>query len=80
MAKDKESYRSFYEEYVERLSRRHPWSSGRCPFPDHEDRNPSFSVNVETGYFKCFGCERQGSFTKFKQELFEAYKEEREND
>ncbi len=43
------------------------WTPGikanvRCPFPDHEDKNPSFSVYKSDGAlkFKCFGCNRQG--------------------
>ena len=34
---------------------------GRCPFPDHEDKTPSFSVSGEKNCFKCFGCDRGGS-------------------
>lgn len=30
----------------------------RCPFPDHDDSNPSFSVM--RGLWKCFGCNRRG--------------------
>lgn len=31
---------------------------GLCPF--HEDRNPSLSVNPESGKFFCFGCQEKG--------------------
>jgi len=31
-----------------------------CPFPDHDDAKPSFSVNRETGAWICFGCCRKG--------------------
>jgi hypothetical protein len=31
-----------------------------CPFPDHADASPSFSVNRETGAWLCFGCRRKG--------------------
>lgn len=33
-----------------------------CPFPDHEDKNPSFSINIKTGNFICFGCGESGDF------------------
>jgi hypothetical protein len=33
---------------------------GRCPFPDHPDRTPSFRVNQEKGLFYCHGCHRGG--------------------
>ncbi len=31
---------------------------GLCPF--HDDRNPSFTVNQETGWYKCWSCGAQG--------------------
>ena len=31
--------------------------AGRCPYPDHEDKNPSFYVYPEGRYF-CYGCGR----------------------
>lgn len=34
-----------------------------CPF--HEDTNPSLSVNLETGDFRCFGCDKKGSIFDF---------------
>jgi len=34
---------------------------GRCPLPDHQDRNPSFAVNVEKNVWFCHGCLRGGS-------------------
>lgn len=33
---------------------------GRCPFPDHEDRTPSFHVYAEERRFKCYGCQLFG--------------------
>lgn len=37
----------------------------RCPFPDHEDRTPSFQIHDEpgderNGWFSCHGCGRKG--------------------
>ncbi|MDA8170505.1 MAG: AAA family ATPase [Nitrospiraceae bacterium] len=34
-----------------------------CPF--HEDKNPSLSINLETGDFHCFGCDKKGSVFDF---------------
>jgi DNA primase len=31
-----------------------------CPLPDHQERNPSFSVNPEKNVFWCHGCLRGG--------------------
>uniref|UniRef100_A0A7C5AM47 Zinc finger CHC2-type domain-containing protein n=1 Tax=Desulfobacca acetoxidans TaxID=60893 RepID=A0A7C5AM47_9BACT len=36
-----------------------------CPF--HEDKKPSLSVNLETGYFHCFGCGAEGDVFDFYQ-------------
>jgi hypothetical protein len=33
---------------------------GRCPLPDHEDKNPSFTVNPEKNLWFCHGCVRGG--------------------
>ena len=40
---------------------------GCCPF--HKEKTPSFSVNIEKGFFKCFGCDRGGDAITFLQEL-----------
>lgn len=36
-----------------------------CPF--HEEKYPSFSLNVEKGVFICFGCGESGNIGKIKQ-------------
>lgn len=38
---------------------------GHCPFPDHRDSDPSFDVDEERGYFKCWGCGRKGNLLTF---------------
>jgi hypothetical protein len=53
--------RTFYErEFGGKLSRpRRGWAMGRCPF--HQSKSgKSFSVNIETGGFCCFGCGVKG--------------------
>ena len=37
----------------------------RCPFPEHDDRNASFSVNANTGQYKCHGCGKSGNTITF---------------
>jgi DNA primase len=39
---------------------------GLCPF--HNEKTPSFHVNVEKGFFKCFGCGKAGDVITFVQE------------
>ncbi len=36
---------------------------GLCPF--HQERTPSFTVNEEKQFFKCFGCGKGGNVFKF---------------
>ncbi|KAB2836209.1 MAG: AAA family ATPase [Candidatus Brocadia sp.] len=40
---------------------------GLCPF--HDDHNPSLSVNIETGLFRCFSCDAKGDIFTFYQRL-----------
>lgn len=45
----------------------HPqgWShKSCCPLPDHQDSTPSFFYNPSQNRFKCFGCQRNGSFVQ----------------
>lgn len=30
--------------------------AGLCPYPDHEEKTPSFSVSPDRGFYYCFGC------------------------
>ena len=36
---------------------------GLCPF--HKEKTPSFNVNQERGFFKCFGCGESGDAIAF---------------
>lgn len=40
---------------------------GRCPFPDHSDKSPSFSVNEDSQLYHCFGCKKSGNAYTFLQ-------------
>ena len=43
----------------------------RCPFPDHEDRTPSFFVFPATQTYQCFGrCGRGGDVLDFLREWY----------
>ncbi len=42
---------------------------GRCPFPDHSDKSPSFSVTEDQQLFYCYGCKKGGNLFTFL-ELF----------
>ncbi|MDE2832961.1 MAG: DNA primase [Bacteroidota bacterium] len=40
---------------------------GLCPF--HNERTPSFNVDPERGYYKCFGCGKSGDVYAFVMEI-----------
>ena len=58
--------RTFWEGELGRLSRpdRKCYAKGRCPF--HKSRSgQSFSVNLNTGAFCCFGCDVKGDIVSY---------------
>ena len=38
---------------------------GRCPFPDHAEKTPSFSVSESKQVYHCFGCKKAGNIFVF---------------
>nr|WP_319392612.1 CHC2 zinc finger domain-containing protein [uncultured Desulfobacter sp.] len=42
----------------------------RCPFPDHEDKTPSFVVTPRENLWNCFGCGRGGDIFEFDHLYF----------
>lgn len=48
-----------------------------CPFPDHDDLDPSFSINERDGFYHCFSRCGGGDFVKFikKMERLKTIKE-----
>lgn len=40
---------------------------GLCPF--HPEKSPSFHVNTEKGFYKCFGCGEKGDVFAFVQKI-----------
>ena len=40
---------------------------GRCPFPDHNEKTPSFSVTDDNQLFYCYGCKKGGNVYNFLQ-------------
>jgi len=49
------------------LKRRGKTFEARCPF--HEEKTPSFKVNPEGQFFKCFGCGKGGDCFSFVEEI-----------
>ncbi len=43
--------------------------TGLCPFPDHNEKTPSFSVTEDKQLYYCFGCKKSGNIFHFVQAL-----------
>ena len=43
--------------------------SGLCPYPDHQEKTPSFSVSPDRGFSYCFGCRRGADAIKLVMDL-----------
>src|SRR3972149_1195971 len=41
---------------------------GLCPF--HNEKTPSFTINDDENFYKCFGCQAGGDVIEFYKELF----------
>lgn len=65
------------QELISLFGLRNARRSGRnlvasCPYSQnhaHGDRNPSFSINVDTGLWICFGCGEKGNLVKLAQDV-----------
>jgi len=60
------NYKTFYAQYLPTVRRIGGNEyRARCPFPGHEDENPSFNFNNQTGQYCCHGCGRRGDAIHF---------------
>ena len=51
-------------QYTELKGRGHQYM-GLCPFPDHNEKSPSFSVSESKQLYHCFGCKKSGNLFTF---------------
>src|SRR5712692_11276394 len=67
---EKIDVRTFYSRFTElaEVSGKRE-CKGLCPL--HEEKTPSFFVNLETGSFHCFGCGRGGGLVQFYQAYYD---------
>ncbi|MBS1960081.1 MAG: hypothetical protein JST80_11450 [Bdellovibrionales bacterium] len=61
-----------FESFLQVKRARHPEISAFCPF--HSDRNPSFSANIETGFWKCFAGCGAGSYSHFLRMIAQEFR------
>ena len=53
-------------QYTDLKGRGHQFM-GLCPFPDHQEKSPSFSVSENKQVYHCFGCKKSGNAYTFLQ-------------
>ena len=61
---------SYYQsEFPGMITKKTGWVNMRCCF--HEDTEPSLSINLDFGGFRCFGCgEKGGDIVAFHQRRY----------
>ena len=42
---------------------------GLCPYPDHQEKTPSFSISPDKDFYYCHGCQRGGDAIKLVMDL-----------
>ena len=54
----------YYHRVFPDISTNRDWIKVRCPF--HDDNNPSLSINLKAGWYRCHSCgEKGGGIVKF---------------
>ena len=62
----KPRYKDLYEPYVDKCKHTSDTQClGCCPF--HDDTNPSFTFNIDSGCYYCFGCDASGNAPQFAE-------------
>ncbi|HEX6280446.1 MAG TPA: DNA primase [Pyrinomonadaceae bacterium] len=65
--KDRADLVRIIEPYARDLKKRGANWMACCPF--HQEKTPSFSVNPQKGFYKCFGCGKGGNAFTFLMEM-----------
>jgi hypothetical protein len=60
------NFESFFDKYIPKTKKiSNSEHVASCPFPSHNDSNPSFNFNKETGQYFCHGCGKKGDIFHF---------------
>ena len=60
------NYKPFYQKYIQNIKNiGGDEYQALCPFPAHDDTNPSFNFNSATGQYYCQGCGKKGDIFHF---------------
>ncbi|MBT4761408.1 MAG: DNA primase [Bdellovibrionaceae bacterium] len=43
--------------------------TGLCPYPNHQEKTPSFSVSDQKQVYYCFGCKQSGNIFNFLEDI-----------
>ena len=60
-------YEKEYKKYLPNAKKNGNSLITRCPF--HDDDKPSFSIDITSGKYHCFGCNEKGNFIGFKAKM-----------
>ena len=60
-------YELEYKKYLPNAKKNGNSLITRCPF--HDDDKPSFSIDITSGKYHCFGCQEKGNFISFKAKM-----------
>jgi putative DNA primase/helicase len=68
---EKKDLRDFVNRNLEKVKWTGDEAQACCPY--HDDKNPSFSVNIDKCVFKCHACEANGHISELYKHLGETY-------
>lgn len=61
------NYEAEYRNYLKGIKPSKGNIVSLCPF--HQDKKPSFSVNLKNGNYKCFACGEEGNYITFRAKM-----------
>lgn len=59
------NFKTFYSQYFGKLPEANDKNEIMVICPFHQDKDPSLSINLKTGFYHCFGCKEKGDVFRF---------------